>query len=57
MFGRQPMSTAPFCTIDVRAVINAIQRLKARDFSQSFFAARDFSGPFIHIRDTTLGVP
>lgn len=57
MFGRQPLSTAPFCTLDVRQVINAVQRLQARDFSQPFFSVRDFSGPFIRVRDETRGVP
>lgn len=57
MFGRQPLSTAPFCFIEQEEPVNVYQRLRARDLSQSFISVRDFSGPAIPVRDESEGVP
>ena len=57
MFGRQPLSTAPFCFLEELEPVNVFQRLRARDLSQPFFSVRDFSGPAIAVRDQSEGVP
>jgi hypothetical protein len=57
MFGRQPLSTAPFCTIGTHEIVDAYQRLRARDLSQPYISVRDLSGPAILIRDESEGSP
>lgn len=57
MFGRQPLSTAPFCYLREEEPYNVFQRLRARDLSQSFISVRDFSGPAAPVRDESEGVP
>ena len=51
MFGRQPFSTAPFCTLRNPIPVLIAQRLRAFDHSQPFITVRDFSGPFIAAYD------
>lgn len=55
MFGRQPLSTAPFCALDERQIIDSVQRLRAQDFSTSFIQVRELSGNFIRVRDESEG--
>jgi hypothetical protein len=47
MFGRQPLSTAPFCYLLEQEQPDAYQRLRARDLS----------GPAFMIRDESEGAP
>lgn len=57
MFGRAPFATLPFCVVPQGQLIDAYQRLRARDLSESFVAVRDRSDNYIEARDKSEGDP